>query len=127
MWVTEHVQGDGGPPGSEGPGAIAEEALRLVSSVQDWARRTFPESEVGHGSDCRWCPLCQFVAALRGEHPEVTDRVAEAGTAVASALRALVDAASGAAAGQSGQSGQRRHSGPPDGPRVQRIDLDPES
>ena len=36
-----------------------------------------------------WCPLCQFAGMLRGEHPEVTERVAEAGAALAGAMKAL--------------------------------------
>jgi hypothetical protein len=53
---------------------------------------------------------------LRGERPEVTERVAEAGNAVMSAMKAFV-----AAAAQSGA-----HREPADRPRpagVQRIDL----
>ena len=70
----------------------------------------------GHtGPECQWCPVCQFVAVLRGERPELTERVAEAGAALTTVLRAVFDpAASGAAAG----------GGAPDpSPRVQHIDL----
>jgi hypothetical protein len=114
------------PDPSDPPAAdsLTTEALRLVSSVQDWARRSFPESADGHtGSDCQWCPLCQFVAVLRGERPEVTERVAEAGTAVVAALKSLIDAASTATA----QPGQPRQPGQSGEPRVQRINLDDES
>jgi hypothetical protein len=93
---------------------LADEAVRLVGAVQDWARQTFPTPADGHGGpECQWCPLCQFVAVLRGDRPEVTERVAEAGTALASAFRALVDAASSGAATPA----------EPKAPRVQRIDL----
>jgi hypothetical protein len=101
--VAEH---DGAP--------LADEAMRLLGAVQDWARQNFPAAPDGHGvpsgAVCQWCPLCQFMAVLRGERPEVTTRVAEAGTAVASAFRALLDAAA---------------SKPADPPasRVQHIDL----
>jgi hypothetical protein len=109
--------------GADAAGPLAEEALRLVSTVQDWARRSFPEPSEHTGSDCQWCPLCQFVAVLRGERPEVTERVAEAGTAVVAALRSLFDAASAAAP----PAGQHRHGDPPGEPRVQHIDLGTES
>jgi hypothetical protein len=106
-------------------GPLAAEALRLVSSVQDWARRSFPETSEPHtSSDCQWCPLCQFVAVLRGERPEVTERIAEAGTAVVTALRSLLEAASGPA-GEAG--GHHRRADPPPPPRVQHIRLDTES
>jgi hypothetical protein len=85
--------------GSDEP--FAAEAMRLVSQLQDaaqqWSQQAFAESPDGHtGSECQWCPLCQFVSVLRGERPEVTERVAEAGVAVLSALRGLLDAAAGA-------------------------------
>jgi hypothetical protein len=102
---------------------LADETLRLVSSVQDWARRTFPQDPDHRPSECQWCPLCQFAAALRGERPEVTARVAEAGTAVVSALRALLDAAADASNG----AGQHRHAGGAARPRVQRINLSDEA
>jgi hypothetical protein len=92
---------------------LADEAVRLMGAVQEWARQTFPAGRDGHGGpECEWCPLCQFMAVLRGERPEVTERVAEAGAAVATAFRALLDAA---APGEAAK---------PATPRVQRIDLD---
>jgi hypothetical protein len=126
--MTEHLFGahaNGDNPNPAAP--LIGEALRLVSSVQDWAqqwahRGSGEAGEQHTGSDCQWCPLCQFAAVLRGEHPEVTDRVAEAGTALAGALRALVEAASGAAGGA-----QHRQPRPPPGPRVQKINLNDES
>jgi hypothetical protein len=90
----------------------------LLASVQAWATRTFPAPAGGTaGADCEWCPLCQLASVLRGEHPELTDRVTEAGAALVTALRAVFDAAA-------------QHNHTPDGPAatVQRIDLgaDPE-
>jgi hypothetical protein len=111
----------------DGLGSLAEEATRLLGAVQDWAARTFPDpadrpDSGGHSSDCQWCPLCQFVGVLRGERPDVTERVAEAGTALVTALRAVVDAVSGAGAAS---AAAHRAPGPssPGRPRVQRIDL----
>jgi len=103
---------------------LGDEALRLASSVGDWAQgwagRNLGDARDGHtGNECHWCPVCQFLAVLRGERPEVTERVAEAGTAVAAALRALVEAASGA----SGMTAQRRHHERPPASRVQKIKL----
>ena len=111
------------------------EATRLIGVVQDWARQTFPAPPSGHGGpECQWCPLCQFAAVLRGERPEVTERVAEAGTALMSAMKAFVEVAanSGAAAGFGpGAPGANREPGdrprPGPAPRVQHIDLGPTS
>ena len=96
--------------------ALGEEVGRLFGAVQEWARQTFPAPTNGPGPDCEWCPICQFMAVLRGERPELTDRVAQAGAAFGSAVRTLLDAA---AAGV-----PHRHSEPDDESRVQHIDLD---
>lgn len=119
--MDEQGAGDGdGGPGEAGP--LGDEAMRLISAVQDWARRSFPDSAAGHSPECQWCPLCQFVAVLRGDRPDVTERVAEAGTAVVSALRALVDAAT-SGAGASGAGAPGPGAGAEPEPRVHKIDL----
>lgn len=100
-----------------GRGDIGEELGKLMATVQELARRALPESAIGHGGpECQWCPICQLVNLLRGEHPEITDRIAEAGSAVAAALKAATDAL-GQTADRNG--GDRAKTGP----RVQRIDL----
>jgi hypothetical protein len=101
---------------------LAEEAVRLLGMLQDWTRQTFPPPARSHDDThaaavCDWCPVCQFMAVLRGERPEVTERVTEAGAAVASALRAVLDAAA-----SSRPAGEPEEPKPP---RVQRIDLGP--
>jgi hypothetical protein len=121
--MTEHADerphADGQPPG--GPGPLAEEALRFVNSVQDWVGREWPvEQAAAHPRECMWCPLCQFVAMLRGERPELSARVSEAGAALLAAMRAVLDAA--ADTGGAGTTPQRRRE-TPGSPRVQRIDL----
>jgi hypothetical protein len=97
----------------EAESPLASELTRLLGAVQAWTQQNLPAAPDG-ATTCEWCPLCQFVAVLRGDRPEVTERVTEAGTAVTSALRALLDAAT------SGRGGAE----PPAGPRVERIDLD---
>lgn len=109
---------------------LTAEALKLVASLQDWARRAAasPAATPGEhtGPECQWCPLCQFVAVLRGDRPELTERVAEAGTALAGALRGLLDAAVGAAdaAGGAHRAPEPSDDGVPPS-RVQHIDLGP--
>lgn len=103
---------------SEG-GRFGDETARVLSAVQDWATRTFPESAEQHASGtCQWCPICQFVAVLRGERPDVTDRVVEAGTALLSAFRAFMDATVPHPDGRPAHDDAQ-----PAPPRVQRIDL----
>ncbi len=96
---------------------LADEAIRLLGAVQHWARENFPAPgpDGQLGSECQWCPLCQAMAVLRGDRPEVTERVTEAGTALLTAFRGLVD---------STQHAHRPAPTPePPAPRVQRIDL----
>jgi hypothetical protein len=45
----------------------------------------------GIGSDCRWCPVCQVVAVVRGERPEVSTALADVLTSTANTLRALAE------------------------------------
>lgn len=115
---SESSQGAGSDP-------LAEEMARLFSSVQDWARRSFPEA--GHtGPECQWCPLCQFVAVLRGDRPDVTERVNEVGSAVIAAVRAVVDAAAAAANNAAAHADRSNHQDHVQ-PRVQKIDLNDEA
>jgi hypothetical protein len=93
-------------------GDIGDEAAKLLATVQEWARRTFGEGENAHlatgGPACEWCPLCQLVSVLRGARPEATEKIVAAGSAVLTALRAVLDHPAPTAQPQ---------------PRVQRIDL----
>jgi hypothetical protein len=104
---------------------IAGEVHRLVDAVQEWAKR-FPEASAGASEHPRtgeclpWCPICQFAQILRGEHPEVTERLTEAATAIASAMKALADTALTRAQTDPGAARDR----PQPAPRVQRIRLD---
>lgn len=77
------------------PGPLGEEAARLVEAVRDWAERTFPDVDrhlATRTGECRYCPVCQAISALRGQRPDVTDRLADAVTAAAGALAAVADA-----------------------------------
>jgi hypothetical protein len=103
---------------------LSAEVHRLLTAVQDWARR-FPERPAGPaehaaGGECvSWCPICQFANVLRGEHPEVTERLSEAATAIASAMKALADVALTRAQAETGRAGRPRPA-----PRVEHIKLD---
>ena len=99
------------------PGPLGEEALRLVEAAREWAVRTFPEvdAHVSTGApECCWCPLCRAVAVLRGDRPEVTERLAEVLTAAAGALAAVLDAAGRPAAGRPPAGSDAPPDPPPD-------------
>jgi hypothetical protein len=96
----------------------SEELARLLAGAQEWARRNLGPED-GHfaaAGSCQWCPLCQFVAVLRGDRPELTAQVVEAGAALILALHGLVDALGGA--GRPAPDSAAASS------RVQHIDLD---
>ena len=99
---------DAGP--GDGLASAAAEAARLAEAAGEWARRSLPE----------------LVAVLRGERPGVTERVAEAGTAVAAALRAVRDALTTPADATGRRPGGGHSTDGPPPPRVQRIEVDQE-
>jgi hypothetical protein len=97
-------------------GSIGAEATRLLEALQEWSRATFGQgaalgAHVATGApECAWCPICQFIAVLRGDRPEISQKLTDAGAAVLAAARALVDVVS-------------HPETQPKPPRVQRIDL----
>jgi hypothetical protein len=75
-------------PGSHA--TIGEEALKLLDAVQDWLRREPLAEHLATGApECTWCPICQLVAVLRGDRPDVNEKI----TSVLTALRAMFDGA----------------------------------
>jgi hypothetical protein len=81
------------------------------------------------GGDCRWCPLCQAAAVVRGERPEVSAALADILTTTAAALREFAqpsDADGGAPAarpGADGRAGERADRPDPAATPVQRIEV----
>lgn len=106
-------------------GALGEEAARLLQALQEWSRvgsqdgggnaahgvlRDLNEHIATGGVDCRYCPVCQLIAAVRATSPEVKNHLVVAATS-------LLQAAAGLMATQT--EGSRSASGP-----VEHIDLD---
>jgi len=107
------------PPGARcAPGSVGDEAARLLFAAQDWLHKNVGDpdtSKISTGApECQWCPVCQVIAVLRGDRPEVTAKIAETQTALSGLLRALADAVSGASTGPHHQH---------NGTRVQKINL----
>jgi len=72
-----------------------DQARRLLETLHGGVGDAVPAdaSTEPHAADCRWCPVCQVAAVIRGERPEVTAALADVLTATATALRTF--AASG--------------------------------
>jgi hypothetical protein len=108
-------------------GSVSEEAAKLLGALQDWASEAgvgragaaaqglveglrSVDDHVGHGEDCRWCPICRLVNAARSTSPEVREHLAVA-------IGSLAQAATAALRQDSGPGTDER-----DGPT--HIDLD---
>ena len=105
--------------GHSANGPLADEAVRLIGAAQEWWQRTGSDklNGIATGSqECCWCPVCQLIATLRGDRPELTEKLTETQTAVSGLLRALADAVSGPAPAAKAEP-----------VRLQRIDLERES
>jgi hypothetical protein len=94
--------GDGVPPSR-----LVEEATRLAEAAQEWLRGSAggagsagaagsadsADRPVDAAGPCRYCPVCQLVAALRDGHPELADRFGELAAALIAALHAAFETA----------------------------------
>jgi hypothetical protein len=113
--VSDHTEGGHGP---EPVGSVGEEAAKLFGALSGWASehaRDVDEHLATGTTECRWCPVCRTVHALRTANPEVR---AQLTTAAQSFLQAASTLLAAAVPPQPGGSGR------PAGSPVQRIDLD---
>ena len=92
-----------------------EQGRRLLETL-----RSSTEAHDGeHGSDCRWCPVCQAAAVVRGERPEVTAALADVLASTAAALRTFAEAGASTPTADV----EDEESGDGDQPAVQQIDI----
>jgi hypothetical protein len=132
---------DGAGRGSQEPvGSVGEEAAKLLHALQDWAKDTGSEPSdaaaaaataaagaaagaattwerlnehlATGGTDCRYCPVCQVISAVRQTSPEVREHLAHAASS-------LMQAAAGVLATQVPDRSADRQEAP-----VQKINLD---
>lgn len=117
-------------------GSASEEAVKLLGALGDWAKtqgndyagtatgaangltdaiKNVDEHLSTGGEDCRYCPLCRLIAAVRQTSPEVRDHLTVAASS-------LLQAAAGVMATQVPDDAK------PGGQRsgVEKIDLDDE-
>lgn len=114
-------------------GTVGEEAVKLLGALQDWAKdlgetgagaaeagmsgatgalHDLNEHIASGGEDCRYCPVCRVIGAVRGTSPEVRQHLTTAATA-------LVDAAAGLLATHVHEPGRGKRDEAP----VEHIDL----
>ncbi len=131
--MTEHEERRTAGEGGDRPqvGSVAEEAAKLFGALHDWAGESGPGrageaadgllgslrsagDHVGHGEDCRYCPVCQAIRMVRETSPEVREHLAVAIGSLAQAATAALRQSSPADASDHGSRG----SGP------EKVDLD---
>jgi hypothetical protein len=119
-------------PGGEPVGSVGEEAVKLLGALSDWSKSQgagSADSAMGAvgamsevfsqvnehiatgGADCKYCPVCQLISAVRATSPEVKSHLAVAASS-------LMHAAAGVL---STQVPQDTNNSP-----VEKIDLDDE-
>ena len=97
--------------GAEHVGTLGEEATKLLNALQDWARegggeyagagaaaapgaaadaQRVHEHLATGGEDCRYCPVCRVISAVRGTSPEVRAHLASAATSLMSAAAGVL-------------------------------------
>jgi hypothetical protein len=97
-----------------------EQALRLVESLRAPAGE---DASADSSGSCRWCPLCQAAAVVRGARPEVTAALADVLTSTAAALRAFAGEPAAASSSDPGPEPEEAGGPAPEPPAVQRIEL----
>jgi hypothetical protein len=78
-------------------GSVGDEAAKLFAAVQDWARRTTGDQDLGErisvGSpECQVCPVCQLLRLLRGVSPEAFEHLSDAAASLTAAAREVIAA-----------------------------------
>jgi hypothetical protein len=102
--------------------ALVETLRGVLGSLADPDDRAAGEA-TPQPAECRWCPLCQVIAVLRGERPEVTAALADVLRATADALHAFAAAPEGPRpASPPAQEGAEASAADPP-PTVQRIEI----
>jgi hypothetical protein len=123
----------GAPDPGEPVGSVGDEAAKLLGALSEWARdqgsdyagsaaaaadsfahavQDVSEHVATGGEECRYCPLCQVIHAVRHTSPEVR-------THLSVAASSLMHAAAGLLATRTGPGQQS--------PPVEKIDLDSEA
>lgn len=95
----------------EAVGSVGEEAAKLLAALQEWARDSGSDyakaaassaattasainQHVATGAqECKYCPICRVVAAVRETSPEVKQHLTSAATSLVQALAAGMAAA----------------------------------
>lgn len=99
------------PDGAEDVGSVGDEAAKLFGALSDWARTqggtraggatdaaagfasalgSVNEHVATGGGDCRYCPVCQVIHAVRATSPEVRAHLSSAATSLLHAAAGML-------------------------------------
>lgn len=125
-------------------GSVGEEAMKLLGVFADLARQhggdaasaasamagqasSFAQEVNDHlatdAAECRYCPICRVVHAVRQTSPDVRAHLTSAASSLLQAAAGLLETLPPPPGG-AGPGGADGASGSPRGPSVERIDLD---
>jgi len=94
-----------------------EQGRRLLETLRSSGNQA-ASTDAEHVSDCRWCPVCQAAAVVRGERPEVTAALADVLASASAALRTFAEAGGPTPAADADDDTEDG-----EGPAVQQIDI----
>ena len=104
-------RGAPGPGGQEDVGSVGEEAAKLFAALSGWAKdqgtdyagtaagaasaasaamHNVSEHIATDGADCKFCPVCQIISAVRATSPEVKANLAIAATSLMQAAAGIL-------------------------------------
>ena len=126
-------------PGADGPGptsatggprdsgSAGEQAGPTASGRPLGPDGRCPECGSVPGASCTSCPLCRFLAMLRGERPETTAKLVDGALLIVRALRSMIPDAPAAEASAGPRAGEPAPPTPPPPPArrggFERIDI----
>jgi hypothetical protein len=85
-------------------GSVGEEAVKLFKALQDWAQesggdaaatgaasafKSFKEHIATGAEECKYCPVCQVISAVREVSPEVKQHLSSAASSLMQAAAAM--------------------------------------
>jgi hypothetical protein len=100
----------------------------LLSGLSGQPAEGDTAGQADHGAECRWCPLCAGLAALRGRRPDLLEALADVLASAATALRTTAGTTPGGSAAQPGAPAPEPTVAPEEtvphpAPTVQRIEV----
>ena len=100
---------------------LMEQGRRLLETLRGGLDAAPADADgAEHSADCRWCPICQVAAVVRGERPEVTAALADVLTTAAAALRTFAAEAADPPVADAGVEVEPEDGDPP---AVQQIEI----